>query len=201
MAESTELFSLVERVYAGALLDLAQKAGQVDPIAGQVSQLLEVVQQNAALLELMRSRSLGVKRRRLVLDRIFKDKVHELLWRFLHVLNNRNRFEELPRIGKAFLRLVDERHGVVQAQAYVAQPLDQATLDRITRGIAGKLNRKVVVTQHTEPSMIGGLRLRLGDEVIDGSVATQLRRIEQQLVAAASQSARNGFDRFVTEEA
>ncbi len=189
----SNLLSALERVYGQALLAAAEKAHALDSVAQEVRDLMGLIEAKPQLLGLIESRSLRLAERQAILERVFKGRVSELMYRFLQVLAQRQRFGEFPNIARAFLVLLDEKHGVVKADAWVAAALDEATLQRIAAELGRKLQRTVTLEQHVDQAMIGGMKLRIGDEIIDGSVATHLRRLEEHLVQNARQRARESF--------
>ncbi len=189
----SNLLSALERVYGQALLSAAEKAHDLDGVAQQMRDLMEVVKAKPQLTGLIESRTLGLAKRKEILQRVFKGRVSDLVYRFLEILAQRGRFGELPNIARAFLLLLDEKHGVVKADAWVAAPLDVAALDDIAQKLSEKLQRKVTLAQHVDEALIGGIKLRIGDEIIDGSVAAHLRRLEEHLVQDARQQARGSF--------
>ena len=197
--KQAERFHAVELVYAQALLELAQSESKVDSVAAEVRQIKDLLFHNPDVIRLLASRVLSHEERDAAFHQAFKGKISDLLFRFLRVLIKRDRFDELPGIATAFLHLVDQTHGTIDVHAYVALPLtDQAQNSIITR-IKELSGRDVRLSQHLDTSLIGGLKLRVGDEMIDGSVVTQLRLIEQKLMETSREAARNSLSRLVTE--
>lgn len=191
MAEqSSELFHMVEAVYARALLELAEEAGQVEDIDGEVAQLQDLVKNEPRVTQLLASRTLSLEERDAVLVKAFRGKVSDLVFRFLRVLVRKDRFDEFPGIASAFRHFVDQKHGVLEVHAFVAQPLDDTSAQRITDRVGDLTRRKVRLKQTVQPDMVGGVKIRVGDELIDGSVATQVRLIKEKLIEAGRTKAR-----------
>lgn len=84
------------------------------------------------------------------------------------------RLTVLPEIQRQFEVLKEEREGVVEAEIVSAFPLDEAQTSSLTAGLERKFKRKVLATVYVDQSLIGGVRIAIGDEVIDASVQGKL---------------------------
>jgi F-type H+-transporting ATPase subunit delta len=102
---------------------------------------------------------------------------------FLRVLAGNKRIELLPEIRTQFEALKDEREGVVEAQVHSAFELSEAQLADLVRRLENKTGRKVRSRVSIDQELIGGVRVLLGDKVIDGSVRAQLAALETALKA------------------
>ncbi len=189
----------LERVYAQALLDLAQQAKQTSDIADELEQLGDLINQQPQLLAVLANRLLSVAERASTLEKVFKGRVSDLLYRFLLVVNNKHRLDSLPGIVHGYKQLLDEQSGVVEADVHVAAPLSDSETQSIAGRISQAIDRNVVLRQHVDPNLIGGLKVRVGDRLIDGSVATQLRLIRHALAEAGHENARTKFESLIHE--
>ncbi len=197
--DKADLYHAVELVYAQALIELAQEAGQIDSVTEQVKQLRDLLIADPDIVRLLSSRVLSMAERQDVAKRAFSGRVSDLVLHFLQVLVRKNRFDEFPGIAAAFLHLVDVRFGTIQIEAFVAAELDTASSYAITSRIAELTHRDVRLRQHIDAELIGGLKIRVADELIDGSVATQLRLVEQRLKEASRETARTRLNQIVHE--
>ncbi len=184
------LFSRMERSYAGALLELAQKVSVVDALVVEVVELDAFVRETPDVTKLLSARNLGMHDRLAAAEKLFKGRLSDLLYRFVLVLVRRDRFDELHGIAQAFVLLVEEEHGEVEVEATAAAALDQPTLDRISARLGEVLKRKILLSQKVDEAQIGGLKVRIADEVYDGSLVTQLRLIKEQLTESGRERAR-----------
>ena len=115
------------------------------------------------------------------------------------MLNEKGRLGHLEPIGDAYDRLVHEAFGRIEVDLYTAAPVDRTQAEAIKDRIQGALGKEPVLYTYLDPSMIGGLKLRLGDQLIDGSVKNRLRRLRQTLVSSGFSAIRDRFDRFIEE--
>ncbi len=191
MASSNgHMSTAVSTVYSRALFELAEQAGNLQEVNDELEQIDQLLASNPELMRLLSSRMISAQERQGVIERIFTGRVSETVLNFLRVVNQKDRMDVLPAIIREFGRLLDERHGVVEVDAYVANRLDEAQTKRVSEGIGAALGRNVLLHQYVDPELIGGLKIRVGDRLIDGSVATQLKLMREQLIAAGREKAR-----------
>ncbi len=189
-------------IYARSLYELAEQAGSRDKIVEvgeEIDQIRELARGDAAFGELLASPIIDGARRGASLRRIFDGKVTDLTLRFLLVLNVKGRLGHLESIGDAYERLVHEAFGRVEVDLYTAAPVGRAELESIKQRIESAIGKEPVLYTYHDPSMIGGLKLRIGDQLIDGSVNNRLRRLKQSLTSSGFSAVRDRMSRFIEE--
>ncbi len=193
----------VAKVYAASLYDLADKAGgreQVESTLGQLEDVLELARQDARFSEFLASRVLSASSRERSLKKILEGRADDLVTRFLLVLNDKGRLGHLPAIVAAMDALVQERMGRVEVDVYTPGAIDTEQLTTIKERLGAKLGKDVIVHPYTDPSMIGGIRLRIGDQLIDASVATRLRRMRDQFAGQGLAQLKARTSRMIEDE-
>ena len=189
-------------VYARSLYELAQDAGGRDKIveiADEIEQVCELARGNRGFREFLGSPIIDRGRRADALRGIFRERVTDLTLRYMLVLNDRGRLGHLEAIGNAYDQLVHEAFGRVEVDLFTPAPLDPGQLDAIKQRIGTALGKEPVVYAYTDPSMIGGLKLRIGDQLIDGSVAARLRRMRHRFLTTGAAALRENFDRILQD--
>jgi F-type H+-transporting ATPase subunit delta len=177
----------IGRVYAQSLLEIALEQGQADAIAQEMQQLLPILDEGGELDRMMDNPSIGQDARKQIVQRVFEGKVSDLLYRFLQVVANKDRLASLPQIVAGYLILFAEHNGQLEVEAFVASPMDDATADHVAKTIGDHLGKQVTLRQHVDESLIGGLKIKIGDRLIDASVASQLRSMKNKMIAAGRQ--------------
>lgn len=173
----------VARLYAASLFELAEaKGGQdlLERIAGELSELVEIARQNRDFGEFLSSRILATKDREASLRKILEGQAHAYTLNLLLVLNAKDRLGHLAVVVAAFDRLLQERFGRVEVDVFTAAPIDQATLDRVAETVRRAIGREPVMHSYVDKSMIGGLKLLVGDQLIDASLSTRLQRVRDR---------------------
>lgn len=172
-------------IYARSIFGLAQNAGGPDKIVEigeELEQICEIARSNATFREFLASPIIDKGRRSQALRGIFANRVTDLTLRFLLVLNEKERLYHLEAINTGYDALVQESFGRIEVDVITPSAVDAATLDAITKQVQATMGKTPVVHTYTDPSMLGGMKLRMGDQMIDGSVASRLRRLKQNLL-------------------
>jgi len=190
------------RIYARSLFELCEEAGGRDKameVADELEQVCELARSNSAFNEFLASPLLEVTARGDSLKTIFENKISDLLLRFLLVLNANDRLGHLEQIEAALIQIVHEQWGRIEVDVTTAQAMDDTAREAITAQLKSALGKDPVIHSHVNEDLIGGITLRIGDQLIDGSVATQLRRLETDLKKSGGHEIRLHPDRFLGE--
>jgi F-type H+-transporting ATPase subunit delta len=186
-------------VYARSLFELAQKAGgqpKIEETLAELDDILELARTDARFGEFLASRILTPKARGASLGKIFGGRVSDLTLNFLRVLNAKDRLQHLPPIIAAFDQMVQEEFGRIEVNVYTATAAQPAELDAIRQRLKSVLGKEPVVHAYAEPSMIGGLKLQIGDRLIDASIASSLRKLRDRLNQDGSAGIHAKAERF-----
>jgi len=163
----------VARPYAEAVFALADRQGAL----GKWSPLLErlaAIARDPGAREAIRDPKLGADRVYAMFAALCGDMLFDEAERFLRVLIENGRLDALTEISELFEQLRREREGVAEARIVSAFPLNDAQLGELVAGLEERLRRKVQTVVAVDPDLIGGVRIQIGDEVIDGSVRGKL---------------------------
>ena len=188
----SDITSVLENTYARSLLEMVdeQLSGAVDEIAAELQQLLDLTQSEPELMQLISTRTMSASDRAGVITRVFKGRITDLVYHFLLTVNEKNRLDQLQGIIRAFVAMAQDRKGMIEADAYVATMLNDEGVQQISSGVGNVIGKQVLLRQHVDPALIGGLKLRIGDQLIDGSVATQLKVMRQRMINTGRDKAR-----------
>lgn len=107
-----------------------------------------------------------------------------LVARFLRLLVDKGRVEQLEAILQALRQRVEREEGVVRAQVQTARPIGEEALEALRQALGRRLGARVHLTPEVRPELIGGARVVVGDRVLDGSLAAHLQRLHRRLRAA-----------------
>ncbi|MEN6304143.1 MAG: ATP synthase F1 subunit delta [Armatimonadia bacterium] len=171
----------VTRRYVKALFEAAQATGQVAALAPYLTGLQDLWLSRDDLRATMLSPRLPVDKKRSVLMRLIGDGAPTLMQRFLGLLLDKRRIEVLAASGTIYDELQDEAAGVRHAHVVSAVPLSADQQQRLTETLSESLQAQIVVSSAVDPAVIGGLRVRVGDVLIDGTIRNRLEGLRKQL--------------------
>jgi F-type H+-transporting ATPase subunit delta len=189
----------IARVYAEALLNAAEARNQVDDILEELASLVQgVIAADPKAAAVFSSAALGRKARLEILEKVFKPRASELFYQFLRVLNDHERLDLLTLVNSEIRALSDQRRRRIRVQVSSAVPLVDDQRERISARVRDFFQLEPILLEQVEPSLLGGLRVRIGDRQLDSTVRTRLETLKQQLLARSSHEIQSGRDRFST---
>jgi F-type H+-transporting ATPase subunit delta len=171
------------RRYARAIFELARDEGEIDAWAQRLAAVRDVLGQPEARIVLANP-SIAVARRQQAAAAVLGDSVQAEGVNLARLLVGANRLDDLGGIIEEYGRLADEHAGRVRATATTAVAMSPQDADALTTDLARRLGREVRLQPHVDPTIVGGLVLRIGDRVIDASVAARLQQLRQRLAGA-----------------
>ena len=172
----------IARRYAKALVQLAADEGRVEAYKDELASFEAVVTANRDLAAIFRNPAYAIETKREIMKELTgRLGVSTTVSSFLLLLLDRSRLDQLSPIIASYGALADGISGVVRPTLTTAFPLDDGQVDQIRGALAKTTGRQVVLTVEVDPALIGGVVAKIGDKVFDGSVKTQLQRIEDTL--------------------
>jgi F-type H+-transporting ATPase subunit delta len=178
MAEVTT----IARPYAEALFRLADEGHTLDAWSVNLAEMAEVAS-NADVRAAIANPKLGGKQLVELFLSLCKDVKGDAVKNLVELLVDNGRLALLPEIGQLFEILKDEREGKVEAEIVSAFPMDDAQKASLVSDLERKFKRKVEARVSVDPALIGGVRIAVGDEVIDASVQAKLANMAVALKA------------------
>jgi F-type H+-transporting ATPase subunit delta len=171
------------RRYAIAAMEIARADGAFDQWA-EALQALDVLTSDRRLVEGMQGDGMTDERFQAIVRRVYPE-IGEKQLNLFRLLRRKNRLALGPSIASFFRELLDEERGVARAVVTTAVDIDEETLRSVARRLVEATGKQVVVEKRVDPSIIGGVMVRMGDQMVDGSVRTRLRSLRSQLERAA----------------
>lgn len=188
------------RVYAEALLNLAEKLGQVEQIKAELRELVvELVQLEPRFEDFLSSAAIAQKHKEKLIRTTFEGRLHPTLLNFLLLLNENNRLGLLRTISEALGLLHDQRTRRIAVQVQSAVPLNGDQLARLQSDLRSTFNLEPVLQVSIDPDLLGGLVIRVGDWLFDASVRSRLHLLRKQLIASSSYEIQCQRDRFSSD--
>ena len=186
-------------VYAKALLGLAQKSGNVEQIIDEVESFAGALDALPKLRATLESPRIPFAEKEKIVDKAIGGKGSKEFVNFVKVLCRNGRADCLSAVRESARDMHDEAIGRVRATMTTAIAVDQHVQDKVAQRLSQVLGKTVAVRATVDPDIIGGLVVRVGDTVYDGSVTNQLKQIRSAAIGRANQEIRQALERFVTD--
>ena len=173
------------RRYAEAAFELAVRDDALDAWLGSLSVAEERL--SAPEVErLLASPAVPIASRIELLDRLLGDAVTGGPRNLVALLIRRGRFQDLGAVTREFRRLDARRKGVAEAHVSSATPLEEADRAALLERLTAITGQRVEMVEHVDPALLGGVQVRIGDRLIDGSVRGRLERLRATFATTAS---------------
>ena len=174
--------SKISRRYAKALLSLGQEDGHYLEYGRGLDEFGGFCSANEEFFRVVSNQIFSVEERKRVLDIVLeKSSFSGLLKNFLRLLLDKNRIGAIQEITDYYSRLTDEVSNITRAEISTAKPLKKSAQDRLQEALKGLTSKEVKIEVRENKSLIGGLVVRIGDLVLDGSVKAQIEGLRESL--------------------
>ena len=176
--------SALGRRYAKALLDLAREQGDMDVVLRDVGTLSGAWKVSAELRAIVRNPVVPRPALKAAVDAVMeKLGTSRLVRNTVNLLADKGRLGSLEDVLQALDELAEAETGRVRVEVVSAKPLADAYYARLTEKLKRVTDREVVLVKKEDPSLIGGVVTRIGDQVFDGSLSNQLSELRETLLA------------------
>ncbi len=170
------------RRYAEAAFQLAERDGSIEAWRRELD--LAAAETDGQLMDVLANPALPLDDRLKTADRVFAS-LSQPVRNLVLLLVKRHRIEQMPRVAAEFARLDDRRQGITHATATSAAPLTDPETRALTARLEQMTGGRIALTTDVDADLLGGLVVRVGDRLIDGSVRGRLERLRQQLAAGS----------------
>lgn len=174
---------LVSGTYGEALFELASEKKTISAMLEEVSGLQMVLKENKELSVLMNNPKVSKEERESIVKEVFGGRICDDLLNFLILLVQKGRYAYVEEILAYFTDRVKEAEGIGTAYVTTAVELTPAKKDEIHKKLLATTSyREIEIIYQVDPSLIGGMTVRINDRVIDSSIKTKLEKMERSLL-------------------
>jgi F-type H+-transporting ATPase subunit delta len=174
----------IAQVYARSLFDVASEKGRVDEIREQLAEFTGAMDEDRDLQVFFFSPYFSTKEKKDALDRAISG-ADEIFVNFLKLLIENHRMPVIFRVRRGYEALWEEANRLLPVSVTSAVELDQKTVSELGDRIADQTGRKVELSAHVDPDILGGIVVRVGDSILDASVRNRLEQLRKQVARAA----------------
>lgn len=172
----------IARNYAEALFTLAQRANDLRGWGGMITEVANAVGSDRTLRLYLESPRVDATHKSEMLGRAFQDRMPRLMVRFLQALVRNRRQMLIPAVAQEYMSLVDDAEGRMHANVTMAREPDEAETAVLIRELSRAFGKQVVPHVTINPAILGGVVVRVGDTVLDGSVRRRLGKLRAAML-------------------
>jgi len=173
--------SVVQR-YAVALLNHAKKTGTVDATTEDMKSLADAIAQSRQLAAFLNHPLIAGEKKKALVDRAFGGMVSATVVDFVKLLIDKRRIDALQLVIAEFVALVREHKNIAAAEVVTAVPLTDAQRKALEAALEKRTGKDIEIHAIVDASVMGGVSVRIGDTILDGTVRSQLERLREQLI-------------------
>lgn len=168
--------------YAKALFDLALEENLLSTFQPQIKRICELYKENEELREFILSQGVPSIAKKDFFNKLLKDNAHIYVIHFLCLLVDKKRERNIEAVCEEFNSLCNDYFKVLEGVVYSTKLLSKDQMNDIEKSIQTKLNKKVELVNKLDPSLIGGLKVVVGDSVFDNSLQRKMEALKNELL-------------------
>jgi len=178
--------STIGRNYAEALLALGRKDGEIEQYGELLNSIATAMSEDQTLRTFLESPKLAASHKIEILEKALGRKVPRLFLRYIETVIQKRRQMLIPEIATEYQGLLDEAENRLHANVTVAREPAEPEREALARQLSRLFGKRVVPHINTNPAILGGLIVKVGDTVMDGSVRKRLSVLKQRMLSTAS---------------
>lgn len=174
----------VAKRYAIAVFELAKENNTIEQTTEELQVVKKVVEDTNVFETFFKHPKVSADQKKELVKASFHGKISDMLLNTLFLLIDKKREGILFKMVEEFMKLTNEVAGIAEAKVYTSKPLtdvEKIAFEATFSKVSGK--EKLTINNIVDPELIGGFKVRIGDRIYDGSVLSQLRRIERRMIS------------------
>ncbi|MFV0465855.1 MAG: F0F1 ATP synthase subunit delta [Lachnospiraceae bacterium] len=174
---------LVSKTYGDALFEVAKEEDKVDAFFVESKEVLNILNTNQDFAKLMNHPKIVSEEKVQIMESIFKGRISDEIVGLMRVLILKSRFKQMPSVFEYFIQIVKEYKSIGIAHIYSARELsDDQKTEIVNKLIHTTGYAEVEMNYIVDPSLLGGIKIQVGDRVIDGTIKTRINDLKRELL-------------------
>ena len=174
----------IARNYASTLFDLAQRHEGLEAFADGMDVVVELLDTNPSFKLFLETPRVADRDKKELLKKVFEPELPRPLLNFIQVTVDKRRQRLLGAIGEEFHALLDEHLGRAHVTVTLARALDSDGMAELSGKLSTLLGKQAIPHTRVKPAVLGGVHLKTGDTVYDGTLRRRIKQLRKQLVSA-----------------
>lgn len=176
------MVELVTKSYTDVIFSLAQEENLLSEIGSELSEIVMIIRENPQYMVFLTSPQIAKAEKIASVESIFDKKVQSITKNFIKVLIENRRVNYLPEIAKYYRKLQREYENIAYIEAVTAVEMDEEQKRRLIEKLESKLGQKIELNNVIDTSIIGGMKIRIGEKSLDASISSRLKTLHSELI-------------------
>ena len=175
--------NLIANRYAQSLIDIANDGKMsLEEITNDLNTIQEINQSSKELVEFLENPTYSNSDKKEVIQKVYENEIHPEMINFLKILTDKNRIFELKDIITSFEEKIDNKNNMKKVSIISAIELNEEVKTRLIQKLEAKLNKKIKPEYEQDSEIIGGLVIKIDDDVIDTSIKQKINSYRNHIV-------------------
>ncbi|MCD6435810.1 MAG: F0F1 ATP synthase subunit delta [Clostridiales bacterium] len=172
---------LVAKTYSQALFEFALESDSLNSINEEFEFVVNSFKTYNEFFELFKSPKISIEDRKRIIREVFQEKISTGMLNFILIILDKRRSSEIINIDYEFKKLFDKHFGIAKAYVKSVKELDENEKSELVKKLSELTGKEIHLKTSIDPEMIGGVYIKIGDKVIDGSIRNKLNEIKEEL--------------------
>ena len=169
---------LTSMIYAESLLDVTEEKGTTEQVKAELEDLAKMFRENEDLHAYFVSPKINKEQKKEILKGLLADRISPETMNLLYVLLDKRRAMEFQGVVKQFDKLVQAKNNEVAGVVYLAKPCSDEMFQKIEAKLSEVTGKNLKLSVVIDPDLIGGIKVKIGDQIVDNTVATKLKDLK-----------------------
>jgi len=176
------MVSQVAERYGQALFELALEMNSLEAWQNQAKGIIEVFKSNPELSDFFGAVKISNAEKTKMIHTLFDGRIDRMMIHFLCLLQDKKRMNKTGEILQQFILLGNQERGILNGTVLSARKLSKEEIERIEEAMTARMKKKVELVNRVDASLISGVRVVIGNEVIDGSMKSRIETLKNELL-------------------
>lgn len=176
------MYEFLDRRYAQALYDVASSKGRVDQYIDDLKTIVKLIDESTDLNNVIHHPDISTKEKKKFFINLFKGKIDEDLLTFLLILIEKDRILFLREKLDELIQIDREHKNTIVVRVLTVRPLKDSQREAMIQKLSERYNKKIILEESLDPDLLGGIVIRVGDNLLDGSLRSSLDEMKKSML-------------------